>query len=401
MAVFGLLCLWLLPLFMSIGRFIALKIVPLLAQRVKMELSVAGIAGVMIVFQVIGIGAAIWVQRHLEEFYTVPATLVFTVYAIIPGVSMCMAVRSMVQGYHEAWFFSLLGLYNLGGGYLRWASDLKDDAQLEKAEVPLEARAQISVTWMRQVLWIFLVLDFVFEEILGHVCQIHGMSLLGPPRGEGDTTLLEYRSIAFAVGLLAAWAQERMLDLLKQRGVLLHLLGARKTMYSALSLLLMGAFAVVRGDNSGSSIGFLESVSPAPWWCCVLLWIRRFGGYIGVVLPIVTVTLQSRTGALSTDNLVTLSMSVGIGLGCVGQFTFNTLWLEKKADLESDYRVLYLFPHMSSQARTKAGSAMRIALKRGAEGTTNLAVEWAATRVFRSVLGYGANMLTGGTASKA
>ena len=123
---------------MSVARFIAAKLLPLLAQRVQMELPVAGAIGVLIVTQVLGIGGAVWVQRHLDDFYTVPATLVFTIYAIIPATTMSISVRSVIHGYQEATFFSLLGLYNLGGGYLRWSSDLKDDAALEKCEAPPE-----------------------------------------------------------------------------------------------------------------------------------------------------------------------------------------------------------------------------------------------------------------------
>merc|ERR1719424_797298 len=160
-----------------------------------------------------------------------------------------MATRSVIQGYREAYFFTLLGLFNLGGGYLRWSRDLQDDAALEKAAEPQEAWARELVMKMRRFLWIILVLDFVFEELVGQVCHLHNFVLLGPPRGD-QTSLVEYRTFAFAAGLVAAWAQERMLELLQQRSVLLHLLGSRKAMYAGLSLLLMGAFAVVQQSKT-------------------------------------------------------------------------------------------------------------------------------------------------------
>ena len=66
-------------------------------------------------------------------------------------------------------FFTLLGIYNLGGGYLRWSGDLKDDAALEQRVEPREAWARELVEKMRRALWILLVFDFVFEELLGNM----------------------------------------------------------------------------------------------------------------------------------------------------------------------------------------------------------------------------------------
>jgi len=240
---------------------------------------------------------------------------------------------------------------------------------------------------------VLLLADFVAEELLGRVCNLHSLRLFGPPLDDGGATLVEYRTVAFAIGLLAAWAQARVLELLQRRTVLLRLLGARNAIYAGLTLMLMGAYAVVQ---QARSVAFLREVSPGPRLCCLVLWIRHFGAIAGAVAPLAFyVLLHPRClGSLSKDALVPVAMAVGGVLGHLFCSTFNALWAERREHLESDYRVLQLFPHMSSQARSKASVAMRLALAKSAQVTKNAAVEWAATRMVRSLAGYVAGSLT-------
>ncbi|CAE8694299.1 unnamed protein product [Polarella glacialis] len=392
LVIFGLLALWLLPIFVTAARFVAAKIYPLLAQRIQMELPIAAAVGLLIVTQVVGIMGAVWVQQNMENFVSVPATLVFVIYAIIPGTSIYLATRSVLQGANEAPFFALLGVYNGASGYLRWASDLSDDAALEHQPAPRVASCREQVTRLRRALWVLLVVDFVVEELLGRVCRLHSARLLGAPADDSNATLVEYRTVSFAMGLLAAWAQARVLDLLQRRTTLLRLLGARKAFLGGITMLLMGAFAVVQQPRT---VSFLREVSPTPWWCCMVLWIRQFGAIVGALVPLVLYGLaQPRSfGRLPVDTLVALALIVGAALGHSFCQTFNGLWLEKKEHLESDYRVLHLFPHMSSQARKKASVAMRLALKRGAEATRNTAAEWMAARAVRTGLNFVGSIL--------
>jgi len=359
-----------------------------------MELPLAGVVALLLTMQVAGIVAAVWVQQNLSNFVSIPATLVFALYAMIPGTSIYLAMRSVLQGAAEAPFFALLGCYNLGSGYLRWADDLNDDAALEKRPAPRIVQGRARVQALRRVLWVLLVLDFVAEELLGRVCRLHSLRLLGPPAADTHATLVEYRTFAFAMGLVSAWSQARLLELLQRRAVLLRLLGAQKAIYAGLTLLLMGAFAV---KQQARTVHFLREVSPTPWWCCALLWMRQYGAVVGAVLPLLFhILLQPRyLGALPVDTLVTCAVVAGTILGNAFCQSFNTLWLEKREHLESDYRVLHLFPHMSSQARSKASVAMRLAFRRGAEATTNTAVEWAASRMVRTTADYAARLLAG------
>jgi len=392
--VFAFLALWLLPMLVSLARFVASKLLPLLARRIRMELPVAGAAALLLATQALGIMAAVWVQQNLSSFVSVPATLVFTLYSMIPGISVYLAMRSVLQGASEAPYFALLGVFNLASGYLRWADDVSHDAALEQRPTPRAVHGRAHVSRARGVLWVLLLADFAVEEILGRVCRLHTIRLLGPPITDTHATLVEYRTLSFAMGLTAAWSQARLLELLQHRAVLLRLLGAQKALYAGLTLLLMGAFAVVQQTRT---VQFLREVSPTPWWCCTVLWIRQFGAVFGAVLPLAFyVLLEPRfLGALPVDTLVPIAVVVGSVLGNSFCQSFTALWLEKKEHLESDYRVLHLFPHMSSQARGKAAVVMRLAFRRGAEATTHTAVEWAASRMVRTAADYASRFLAG------
>ena len=45
------------------------------------------------------------------------------------------------------------------------------------------------------------------QELMGRVCGLHHFRVLGPPLTSREATLVEYRTLAFAVGLVAAQAQ--------------------------------------------------------------------------------------------------------------------------------------------------------------------------------------------------
>ncbi len=243
--ILSLIALWLLPILVSVARFVAARLLPLLAKTITMEIPLAYVVGVLLVTQVVGIVIAVLVYQHLETFTCFPATLVFVVHAIVPAISIALGTRDLLKGC-EAPFFALLSLYNLGSGYLRWAADLRSDAAFEQRKEPIAARGLEWVKRFRQSVWVLLVLDFVAEELLGRVCRLHSLRLLGPPLADQHTTLAEYRTLSFAAGLVAAWSQATVLELLQRRMVLLQMLGARKTLFAGLSLLLMGAFAVAQ-----------------------------------------------------------------------------------------------------------------------------------------------------------
>lgn len=378
--VMFLVALWFLPILGTVVRFVLAKLVPLLATR--METSVLALVALVVCLQAIGVLIFLLVHQHVVNMVRVPATLVFVVYTIMPGVSMCLATRGVIQGAKEAPFFALLGVYNMIGAFLRWAEDIGDDAAVEHRQDPLVTRHRQSIKMARQLLWSGLIADFCLEEFLGRQCGLHSFRLLG-----GTSVLAEYRTLTFAYGIIAAWSQGWVLALLQRRTVLLRLLGARKAVHSGLILMLMGAYAVV---SRTQSLAFLRESSPTPRWCCVVLWIRSFGGGVGLLVPVLMHSLlhPSILGGLPLEALIPLSLAIGMCFGLFVCQTFNDLWLDKKEDLESDYRILSLFPHMSMQARSKARTAMRLAIRRGMMSTHDTAVSWATSRVARSAMNY-------------
>jgi hypothetical protein len=361
----------------------------MLAHRIDMELPAYTLVVVLVLFQAASIWATLWVERNARQFIALPATLIFLIYTCIPSLSAYMAMKSVVQGFTEAYFFAFLGVYNFAGGYLRWASDICDDAALDGEDEPWYTRFREEVTKGRMVVWIVLLLDFVLEELLGQVAGLHEFNLLGPPihtRLKG-ATLVEYRTVSFAVGLVGAWSQTSLLELLQRRSVLLRLLGARKTIFVGLNLLLMGAFAMV---NQRASLEFLRESSPNPYWCLFILWIRKHGIILAGAMPIIWFFLgpSQLADKASPGVLVSVTLLIGMALGSAITFSMHKLWLAKSKDLDTVYRVIHLFPKLSSNAREKAMGAMQTTFKKGKQAAENAAVEWAAGRAFRAGIGW-------------
>eukprot|EP00932_Pfiesteria_piscicida_P022252 SRR837773.9010.p4 GENE.SRR837773.9010~~SRR837773.9010.p4 ORF type:complete len:161 (-),score=37.75 SRR837773.9010:52-501(-) len=121
---------------------------------------------------------------------------------------------------------------------------------------------------------------------------------------------------------------------------------------AGVSLLFMGISAV---QQYKTSVSWLCQVSPTPRMCALVLWIRQWGAVFGAALPLVLyVLLQPHClGVLPQDVLVPVAIFFGAALGHGFCWTLTAIWREKGEDLDSDYRVLYLFP---KQVRTDAGS---------------------------------------------
>lgn len=381
-AIAGLVFLWLLPIIVAAIRFAWERLVPMFRRRVQMELSVGRYVMLILAAQLAGLVVWWWLKRNRTIFVSVPATLVFVLYAVLPGISIFMAMRSILQGASEAPFFVLLGVFNWLSGYSRWADDLRSDAELEQRPAPLVAAGRERAQALREFLWLLLSVDFALEELLGRVFRLHSLRFLGPPISSAGMTLFEYRTFAFAMGLGAAWAQTRVLDLLQRRTVLMRLLGAKQAITAGASLLFMGISAVSQYKNT---VSWLDEVSPSPRMCCIVLWIRQFGAVFGCAMPLVMYVLLKKhcLGALPPDVLVPLALLCGSVLGHCFCWSMTRIWRERGEDLGSDYRVLYLFPRTSANGRRLASQTMRSAKKRCAEGATSTAVEWAASRIVR------------------
>eukprot|EP00929_Paragymnodinium_shiwhaense_P006776 TRINITY_DN110735_c0_g1_i1.p1 TRINITY_DN110735_c0_g1~~TRINITY_DN110735_c0_g1_i1.p1 ORF type:complete len:681 (-),score=107.46 TRINITY_DN110735_c0_g1_i1:74-2116(-) len=363
------LVLWLLPPFMSIVRSLVRALVRLQGKTALVNFGILGVLAVVI-------GAIVWVQRRLEQgdLLTLPATLVFVIHSSIPGLSAFLATQTILWGLVEAPFFCLLGFFNLIGAYLAWS------AARDVRSAQREAGHRALVKQVRQGLGAVLILGFVMEEVLGRVLGLHSLSLFGPPQAKSDATLLEFRTVAFSIGLVAAWSQEKLLTALKKKRVLLRVLGPRNVIYGAVSFIFHGVFAVV---YKSEAMQFLKERSPSPWWCCAILWLRRWSAPVGLSLALVSCTISlGLRGVIAKDQFFTSMIVSGCVLyGFADRLigSFRELRRENQDELNSDGRMLLLFPQMSAQARAKAFAAMTSAR----QATKKVLQEWVAMRVSR------------------
>eukprot|EP00445_Apocalathium_hangoei_P029916 CAMPEP_0203919624 /NCGR_PEP_ID=MMETSP0359-20131031/60005_1 /ASSEMBLY_ACC=CAM_ASM_000338 /TAXON_ID=268821 /ORGANISM="Scrippsiella Hangoei, Strain SHTV-5" /LENGTH=1879 /DNA_ID=CAMNT_0050846957 /DNA_START=1 /DNA_END=5640 /DNA_ORIENTATION=- len=394
-AIAFLFTLWLLPLFVSGSRFAVKRLFPVLEQTVRMDFSLAGLVAMLILAQIVGVALVMFVQNHLDRMACLPATVVFVVCASAPGASIWLATRSTLKSLTIAPCYALLGVYSLASGYLRWADDLLDDSTLEGRAVPRiiwGRRRQTYAAKAHRVLWAILVLDFVVEELLGQWLGLHSVRFLGPPLapvGQEAMTPAEYQAPAFILFLVAAGAHQRVLGLTKRQTVMVRMLGARRRQLPGLKLFLMGAPSV--GGQHTEALTFLRDVSPSKWWCCVVLFLRRWGAAGGVFVPLSLYILRDQQflGALSKDTLVSLAVIVGAFIGHSASSSFAALWLEVEGHMEAEYRVLYLFPHMRKSTRTWACDALVQAFRQGDDAgrVDPNSGPWAVTAAVRGLFG--------------
>eukprot|EP00929_Paragymnodinium_shiwhaense_P086092 TRINITY_DN46590_c0_g1_i1.p1 TRINITY_DN46590_c0_g1~~TRINITY_DN46590_c0_g1_i1.p1 ORF type:complete len:1903 (+),score=416.66 TRINITY_DN46590_c0_g1_i1:129-5837(+) len=353
LVVLGFLALWLLPLLIAFAHGFGQFIVGLHSGLV-----------VLLASQTVAALGWIWMRFHFDSIVeSIPATFVFVVYNSIVGIASAMAMWSLLQTLREDRFLLLLSLYNLSSCYLRWAEDLSDDAELEGTQQPAVARARNSVRLARMVLWVALLCTYVVDALLGCGLGIRSLRLLhNAEPSDLDASNSRYL-LTYASELLAAWAQGRLLELLQRRTVLLRMLGARKAIFAGLSLLLMGAFAVVQ---QAKTLTFLRRATPSTWWCTVVMWLRRFGAVAGFCVPVAFALLQwlHHKCGLPRDLVVAAALGLGASSGHLVSASFTVVQARQDDRRDADCGVLLLFPHMSAQARARAGEAMRLASRR-------------------------------------
>jgi len=399
-----LLSLWLLPTLVSAARFATQSLYPMFKRTVRLDFSLAGLALLLLVAQVGGVALVTVLRSQLDKVACLPATVVFVAFAAAPGVSIWLATRSLLKSLAVAPCFVLLAIHSLGSGYLRWADDLLDDRTLEGRPLPSLVwgrRRQLFAVRMHRLLWGLLVADFFLEEVLGQWFGVHSIRCLGPalaPPDQEATTPAEFQSPAFLLFLVAAAAHERVLGLTKRQTVMVRMLGARPGQIPYLKLFLMGAPSV--GGLHTVALGFLRDVSPSKWWCCAALFLRRWGAFGGVCIPFSLYILRDHQflGRLSKDTLIPLSVVVGSWLGYSASSSFAAIWHECEEHLDSEYRVLYLFPHMRKSTRTWACDALCQAFRQNPDDSGRHASNdepWQVTKLSRSVFNSVAGGLTG------
>eukprot|EP00929_Paragymnodinium_shiwhaense_P074706 TRINITY_DN38238_c0_g3_i1.p1 TRINITY_DN38238_c0_g3~~TRINITY_DN38238_c0_g3_i1.p1 ORF type:complete len:1004 (-),score=218.94 TRINITY_DN38238_c0_g3_i1:111-3122(-) len=179
------------------------------------------------------------------------------------------------------------------------------------------------------------------------------------------TSPLSVKAITFSLQLISIFSQQRLLELLSRREVLLRLIGAKRLTSQTLLLLLKGVSVALDGPWIGSSplAEFLLKVAPPPIYCVVVVALRSHSVLVGTAL-VLTPRLIS-TQALSGWSAFVL----GIAAGTYAAHSVLSVWYANQGDLDSPaLRLALLVPGgVSSRAKGLLRDALADARKRAVQ----------------------------------
>eukprot|EP00811_Abedinium_folium_P000409 NODE_10375_length_1356_cov_7.475183.p1 GENE.NODE_10375_length_1356_cov_7.475183~~NODE_10375_length_1356_cov_7.475183.p1 ORF type:complete len:431 (-),score=116.00 NODE_10375_length_1356_cov_7.475183:63-1280(-) len=155
----------------------------------------------------------------------------------------------------------------------------------------------------------------------------------------------------FCLSAISVASQQRLVELLGQREVLLRLIGAERVVASSLCLLLRGV-AVACGPSRGMNplaeiTAFLDSVAPPPIFCVLVVALRETAPVFGVALLLAPRLVRGAGAGAAWPFLA------GLALGGHGAHVLLRIWYSNRADLESSaLRLALLVPgSVSTQAK--------------------------------------------------
>lgn len=324
-------------------------------------------------------------ENFQEAWPQLVTTLVFLLHAILPAISTASSIsvvlaalsKTAADGSYgwEGWDLmnrlacASLGIFSLLSVLTH---QLQTNPEAESEDVPKFVRVSLRLLFATRAVvrsccflaaWAYLliVFDVAAEQIsqrwllstfsqskeawqtpLGVASQL--AQILGAPRGSHP--LNSEKSVGFCLNLVSALSQQRLVEVLSRREVLLRLIGAERVMASTICLLFKGvavAFAPSKSENPIAE--FLTRVAP-PGICCVAIVAIRsqavaFGAAF-VLAPRVTSLFGS-----------TPCFIVGSLAGAFLAYSFLSVWYTYRVDLDSAaLRLAMLVPGgVSSQAK--------------------------------------------------
>ncbi|CAE8626989.1 unnamed protein product [Polarella glacialis] len=321
----------------------------------------------------------------LEEAWPQLVTaLVFLLHALLPAISAYSslsvvfgAVDSLDDSY--SWYgWDLLnrvacgglGLYSFFSVVLHQLHTGYPEAEQPEAAVALRAsmrslllaRAAARVCcFLAAWTYLLLMLDVVAQRLLRWPSfwlnlelqdpQQTPLGLLGPLAwflGAGVDThpMQSEKSVAFCLHLVSMVSQQRLVELLARREVLLRLIGAERVMASTICLLFKGVAVACSPSKTANPIAeFLTRVAPPRACCCVIMALRSQALLLGISLvlaPRLTVVLGS-----------SISFALGLFAGAYATHAVLSVWYANRADLDSAaLRLAMLVPGgVSNQAK--------------------------------------------------
>lgn len=139
------------------------------------------------------------------------------------------------------------------------------------------------------------------------------------------------QALAFSLQFISLASQQRLVELLGRREVLLRLIGAERVMASTLCLLLKGVAVACSNAKSGANpiAEFLTSVAPPPMCCVLVAAIRSQAVLLGAALVLAPrIAFGGWLGSAACFLL-------GIWAGAYAAYAVLSVWFANRADLDS------------------------------------------------------------------
>ena len=193
--------------------------------------------------------------------------------------------------------------------------------------------ASRAVCFLAAWLYLLLIVDFGVDQVWWWREEPGTpLGILGPMAwlldAERSHLFANEKSIIFCMNLISVISQQRLVEVLARREVLLRLIGAERVMASTICLLLKGVAVACTPSKSANPIAeFLLRVAPPPACCVAIVTLRDHALPLGiavVVAPRVTAMLGSSS-----------CMLVGLLCGAYAAHAVLFVWYSHRGDLDS------------------------------------------------------------------
>eukprot|EP00933_Yihiella_yeosuensis_P080172 TRINITY_DN93581_c0_g1_i1.p1 TRINITY_DN93581_c0_g1~~TRINITY_DN93581_c0_g1_i1.p1 ORF type:complete len:893 (+),score=140.86 TRINITY_DN93581_c0_g1_i1:129-2807(+) len=331
-------------------------------------------------------------KNALEEIWPqIVTTMVFLLHALLPALSTSSAL-SVVSGAisptasdgsygWDGWdLLNRLACAALGSFsfFSVLVHQMQAEYEAEQEEAPQHVKAFAKIASLSQTAaqaccflsaWVYfmIALDMVLDSVwqwlaflfsIGVVQDAMAIPVRGTPLGFTDllasilgaepytNPLNCEKSVTFLLNVICVISQQRLVELLSRREVLLRMIGAERAMASTICLLCKGvAVACAPSSSSNPIADFLNSVAPHHYCCVAIVAIRSQAVLLGaafVLAPRLTTVLGS-----------TICFYLGLIFGAYVANTVLSVWYVNRADLDSAaLRLAMLVPGgISNQAK--------------------------------------------------
>lgn len=342
-------------------------------------------------------------QKLQDAWPQIVTMAVFTLHALLPAISAFSAVNMVLDSAWIAWgqvapgwdrlhglACVMLGFYSFSACVTQYLQSEKPDAISSNSSSQTFRRMfrSFSTSWavMRAccilAAWTYTLLaldlaatcvekrfDSGSNPSEGHQTSALGIVstvawLLGAQR-DGDSLWSEM-AIMFLLRIISVSCQQRLIDLLSRREVLLRLIGAERITAQTVCLLLKGIAVACSQSTSANPIQeFFESVTPPPVCCVLVVAARTQAVILGAGLAIAPRLTSS--GALSLGSIG--CFACGLLGGAYATHAVLCVWYENQGDLESPaLRLALLIPgSVSGKARDLLSGAIAGVQKRAVQ----------------------------------